>query len=93
MYILPAATLILVAGFYALYNTSEKALLRKDRVSVWLQRNRSFSKVIGIFCLLVSFALLAMEQGIGAGILTGFILLMTVGCLIVILSPLISHKH
>lgn len=93
MYILLAATLVLIAGFYALYNTSEKAVLQKDRVSVWLQRNRSISKVIGILFLLVSFALLVAEQGIGAGILTGFILLMTVGCLIIILSPLTSHKH
>lgn len=93
MYIPLAATLVLIAGFYALYNTSEKAVLQKDRVSVWLQRNRSISKVIGILFLLVSFALLVAEQGIGAGILTGFILLMTVGCLIIILSPLTSHKH
>lgn len=93
MYIPLAATLVLIAGFYALYNTSEKAVLQKDRVSVWLQHNRSISKVIGILFLIVSFALLVAEQGIGAGILTGFILLMTVGCLIIILSPLISHKH
>ena len=93
MYILLAATLVLIAGFYALYNTSHKAVLQKDRVSVWLQRNRNWSKVIGIFCLLLSFALLVTEQGIGAGILTGCILLMTVGSLIIILSPLISHKH
>jgi hypothetical protein len=93
MYVLLAATLILVAGFYALYNTSEKALLRKDRISIWLQRNRSLSKVVGIFCLLTSFALFAMEQGMGAGILTGFILLMTVGSMIIIVFPLIPHKH
>jgi hypothetical protein len=93
MYILLAATIILIAGFYALYNTSEKAVLQKDIVSVWLQRNRSVSKIIGILSLLVAFVLLAFEQGIGSGILTGFILLMTVACLIIILSPLISHKH
>lgn len=93
MYILVASTLVLIAGFYALYNTSEKAVLQKDRVSVWLQHNRNISKVIGILFLLISFALLVAEQGIGAGILTGFILLMAVECLIIILSPLISHKH
>lgn len=87
------ATIILIAGFYALYNTSEKAVLQKDIVSVWLQRNRFFSKIGGICSLLIAFVLLAFEQGIGAGILTGFILLMTVGCLIIILSPLISHRH
>ena len=93
MYLLLAATLVLTAGFYALYNTSEKAVLQKNRVSVWLQHNRNISKIIGILFLLVSFALLIAEQGIGAGILTGCILLMTVACLIIILSPLTMHKH
>lgn len=93
MYILLPATVALIAGFYALYNTSKKAVLQKDRVSVWLQANRGVSKSLGIFCLLISFVLLVIEQGIGTGILTGFILLMTVGSLIIILSPLISHKH
>jgi hypothetical protein len=93
MYIVLAATLVLIAGFYALYNTSNKAVLQKDRVSVWLQYNHGLAKVLGIFFLLASFALLVAEQGIGAGVLTGYILLMTVGSLIIILSPLISNKH
>lgn len=61
MYILLVATVILIAGFYALYNTSKKAMLQKDTVSVWLQRNRIFSKISGIGGILIAFVLLAFE--------------------------------
>ncbi len=93
MYILLAATIILIIGFYALYNTSQKATLQKDIVSVWLQRNRNLSRAGGILCLLIAFVLFVLEQGIGAGILSGCILLMTVACLIIIICPLITQKH
>jgi hypothetical protein len=92
MYIL-LATIILTIGFYALYNTSVKALLPGDTVSVWLQRNRNLSRAGGILCLLFAFVLFVLEQGVGAGILSGCILLMVVACLIVILCPLITQKH
>lgn len=93
MYLLLIAIVVLLLGFYALYSTSQKAMLSQGVVSKWLQRNRNFARVIGIVCLLLAFILLVFAQGVGAGILTGFIFLMTIGCLVILLSPLTSNKN
>jgi len=82
------AILVQLVGFYALYNTSQRAELRKDKISSWLQRHRTFSTIAGLSFLASSFLFLIAVQGLGAAILNGCVLLMTIGSLIIILSPL-----
>lgn len=84
--------LIQLIGVYSIYNTSEKAVLLKDSFSTWFQEYTSLAKLIGSIFLIVSFILIIFIQGLAAGILMGFVLLMTISCLVIILSPLNSEK-
>ena len=84
------AILASLAGFYLLYNTSARADVRKDKVSLWFQRQPLLSKIIGLTILLISFIAFVIANGFGVGLLFGFVALMTSGSLIVLLSPLIN---
>jgi hypothetical protein len=76
-------------GFFSGYNASRKAVLRGDsRLELWLRRNASKAKISGVFLLVASLILVVTEKGLGAGSLMFVVVLMTIGSLVVILSPL-----
>lgn len=82
------ALLILYLAFYILYNTSRKAI--KNVVfgfETWTYKNNKKAKLLGITLLFASCILLGLSFGIGAGILHFCVTLMTLGSLVVILTP------
>ncbi len=86
------AILSSLIGFYLLYNTSARADVRKDKVSLWFQRRPLLSKISGLTILFLSFIFFVIAEGFGVGMLFGFVSIMTCGCLIVLFSPLINSK-
>ncbi|MFZ6013090.1 MAG: hypothetical protein ACOYXT_22295, partial [Bacteroidota bacterium] len=82
------AIIIQALAFYCLYNTSQRAELWKDELSVWLQRHTLFSKIAGVLLVILSFVLLVIAQGFATGIFTAFLSIMTLGSLIILLVPL-----
>lgn len=72
-----------------MYSTSKKVKLKKAKANKWLQDHTKISKSFGVLLLIAAFVLSTMLYGIGAGIFVAFILLMTIGGLIVVLSPLL----
>lgn len=82
-------TAIVFLGFYALYHTSKRAWLNRSlKVEAWMQANRKQSRWAGLMLLLAAIVLSVLHYGFGAGIFAFFVILMTVGSLIVILAPL-----
>ncbi|MCX2679547.1 hypothetical protein OOZ15_06285 [Galbibacter sp. EGI 63066] len=81
-------TLLIFTGFYALYSTSKRAVLNKAPLDLWLQQKGKFLKPIGIFLLCLAAVLIILDQGFASGLFFWFIILMTLGSLIVLLSPL-----
>jgi hypothetical protein len=72
-----------------LYQTSKKAVLQRDGyLGYWAGQHGKASQYIGVGLLVISFVAMGFLHGLGAGILTQFIVLMTVGSLIVCVSPL-----
>jgi len=59
---------------------------------LYIQKYSTFSKVIGLLLLLVSFSLFIFQYGIGAGIFIAVILLMVVSSLVILLFPLIRKR-
>ncbi len=83
-------TLILIltfAGFYALYNTSSRAELPQGSIEIWM-RSLTILKPVGLVLLLVSLLLTGIYFGLAAGILYWFVIVSTIGSLIILLSPL-----
>lgn len=81
--------LITFTGFYLFYNTSKKAdLNRSDILEIWVQDHHQVSKYIGCLLFIVAVVLSILYFGVGSGIFSFFVILMTVGSLIVLLSPL-----
>ncbi|MEN7548794.1 hypothetical protein AAG747_12810 [Rapidithrix thailandica] len=76
-------------GFYVFYNTSKKAdLNRSGKLELWVQNHLQYSKYIGSFLLIVTLVVSIIHFGVGSGIFAFFVTLMTVGSLIIVLSPL-----
>ena len=82
------AFLICFLGFFACYATSKNATLPTLRLGEWLQEKPVLSNVVGMFLMVNSCILLVLILGLGSGILTFFIMLMTIGSLVIILVPL-----
>lgn len=82
--------MIQTLSLYALYNTSKRAELRKDRFSTWLQRPSRVMVITAWVLLAISFVAVINVSGLGAGIFIAFLSLMTTTSLIIILSPLRS---
>lgn len=85
-------SLTIFLGFYTLYNTSKKAKLNITKVDKWLQHYPKISKLISLILITGSFGLLMNYYGIGAGIFISFIILMTIGSMIIIITPLFSKR-
>ncbi|MGS2741186.1 hypothetical protein [Sinomicrobium sp. M5D2P17] len=76
-------------GFYALYNTSKRAMLSRSlKIEKWMQVHGRESKAVGLSLLFIALVLSVFHYGIGAGIFAFFVILMTLGSLIVIVTPL-----
>lgn len=80
---------LIFIGFYALYYTSQKTYVSYDRAfEQWIKKNTRPTKYVGLVLLLSAFFILLLEKALGSGALTYCILLMTIGSLIIIISPL-----
>ncbi|AWW32817.1 hypothetical protein DN752_23220 [Echinicola strongylocentroti] len=83
------AAFIVFLGFYLLYNTSKKAQLHQThRLEIWAHHYPNQSKVIGLLLFLVGLLIAVFDSGLGAGIFTFFVLLMTIGSLVVVVTPI-----
>jgi len=84
--------MVQISSFYMLYNTSKRAVLRSDKLSLWLQRHEIFSTLIGLMLLSVSFILFIVDLGFAAGLFAGFLSLMITASLTVVMAPLYLKK-
>ncbi len=76
-------------AFYVLCNTSKKAVLNSHfGFEGWLAKQHRTSRLLGLFILVMSCLLSTICFGIGTGVLYFFIVLMTLGSLIVLLNPI-----
>lgn len=76
-------------GFYFLYNASAKMKpLKNTALTDWIRANITASKVIGVAGLLIPVVILAVKDGVGAGLFTGVLLLMAASSLVITLNPL-----
>jgi tryptophan-rich sensory protein len=83
------ASLIVFLSFYTLYYTSKRAVLSYDLgFEKWMQKNPKQTKIIGLFLLLTAYSIWLFMQSLGCGTLMFLIQLMTIGSLIIILTPL-----
>lgn len=83
-------------GTFFWYNTSEKARLSTTgSMEKWLQAHPREAKWTATFCLLLSAIGLVWIDGLGAGLIKAFLLLMLALTLIVALAPffLLKWKH
>lgn len=83
------ASLIVFLAFYTLYYTSKRAVLTYDLgFEKWMKDNPKPTKIIGLLLLASAYIMWLFTKSLGCGTLMFFIQLMTIGSLIVILSPL-----
>jgi len=83
------ASLIVFLAFYTLYYTSKRAILSYDLgLEKWMKSNPKPTKIIGLGLLLLAYALWLFSQSLCCGTFMFLIQLMTIGSLIIILSPL-----
>lgn len=76
-------------GFFVLYLGSERAELNADlAMSQWFRRQRINVKGVGVALFLMATVLSVQIWGLGAGVLFFFVQLMTLGSLVVLLTPL-----
>ncbi|AGA79540.1 hypothetical protein [Echinicola vietnamensis] len=83
------ATLIIFLGFYTLYNTSKKApLLLSNHLEKWAHSHPGPAKAIGLLLLSLGMLIAMFDSGVGAGMFTFLVILMTVASLVVVVTPL-----
>lgn len=83
------ASLIVFLAFYTLYYTSKRAVLTYDLgFEKWMKKNPKQTKITGLALLVTAYAMWLITQSLCCGTLMFFIQLMTVGSLIIILTPL-----
>ncbi|MDR7130314.1 hypothetical protein J2X69_002664 [Algoriphagus sp. 4150] len=76
-------------GFEFFYQTSKKAILsRPPQVAYWFGANESLAKFIGFGLLLMALVLSINYLGWGSGIFAFLCMLMMVGSLVVLISPI-----
>ncbi|MEQ9289976.1 MAG: hypothetical protein RIG77_23810 [Cyclobacteriaceae bacterium] len=87
-----AAIGVMYAGFWSLYHTSKKIILRRSVILTTIQKKPRLVKNIGWCLLLVSFYLFTMEYGMGSGSLFASIFLMSISSLFILFYPLKNKK-
>ena len=76
-------------GFYALYTTSKKADIQRVLfVEFRLQNNPTVAKAIGLSINFVALIISMAYMGVASGTFLFFVILMTVGSLVVLIAPL-----
>lgn len=80
---LSMVSFLVFSGFYSLYASSDQTSIHNR-----LLCRPTIAQAIGSGLLLVALALAISTEGLGSGIFTFFIILMTLGSLIVLLVPL-----
>ncbi|WP_257669906.1 hypothetical protein [Parapedobacter tibetensis] len=82
-------TILIFLGFFLLYHTSQKAVLSSSlKIAAWIHTYPKSGKRMGLSLLAAAILLCLVYLGIGAGLFSFFVILMTMGSLIVILTPL-----
>ena len=80
---------IVFISFYFFYNTSKKTVKHNyKKLENWIDENIQLTKIIATILLIISLILNIYVFGFGAGSLLFFILFMTIGSLIITLTPL-----
>ena len=80
---------IVFISFYFFYNTSKKTVKHNyNKLENWIDENIQLTIIIATILLIISLILNIYVFGFGAGSLLFFILFMTIGSLIIILTPL-----
>ncbi|MFB9109218.1 hypothetical protein [Flavobacterium gyeonganense] len=83
------ASLFVFLAFYTLYYTSKRAVLSYDLgFEKWMQKNPKQTKITGLLLLTTAYFFWLFTESLCCGTLLFFIQLMTIGSLIVILTPL-----
>ena len=83
------ASLFVFISFYMFYYTSKRAVLSFDYgFEKWMSNNPKQTKITGLVFLLLAYSLWLSTTALCSGTLFFFIQLMTIGSLIVILTPL-----
>ena len=83
------SVLLVFVGFFALYLGSNRVEIEFDIAIIqWFRSKKINAKGTGIAMLLIAMLLSVQIWGLGAGVLFFFIQLMTVGSIIVLLTPL-----
>ncbi|WP_115899753.1 hypothetical protein [Tenacibaculum gallaicum] len=81
--------LFIFIGCYALYNTSEKALLIKNTLlQKWFHNNKRNTSIIGVITLLIGLLLSINFFGLSAGIITWIVTASIFLSLIILITPL-----
>ncbi len=76
-------------GFYMLYSTSKRAELSLHyKLQQWIKGHGQIGKGMGTGLLLASFTISILYLGWGVGIFSFIVITITVGSLVVLLSPL-----
>ena len=80
---------IVFISFYLFYKTSKKTVKHNPKkLDEWIVKNNQFTKIIASILLLNSIIANIYLFGFASGFLFFFILLMTIGSLIIIVAPL-----
>lgn len=88
--------IILTLAFYLFYNTSERSV--KNHVlgfEEWVQEKKGLAKITGLCMFTIAYLILSHFFGLGTGSLLFFIILMTLGSMIIVLTPLkmVNYKN
>tara|TARA_R110002124_G_scaffold287335_2_gene473203 strand:- start:14148 stop:14474 length:327 start_codon:yes stop_codon:yes gene_type:complete len=87
------STLFTLAGFECFYQTSGKAvILRPAALEAWFISNVKLAKTLGPIFLVIGLICSILALGIGSGSFAFLCILMTIGSLVVLISPLVQIK-
>ncbi|MDT7830446.1 hypothetical protein RQM65_17390 [Pricia sp. S334] len=75
-------------GFFLSYNTSKRAKPANGKIRDWAKKNPKISIGTGIAFLVAGLALAVVALGLGSGIFSFLVILMLLGSLTVLVSPL-----
>lgn len=81
--------ILVFIGFYLLYATSKRAqALPRNRVQQWVFKNNGLGKPMGLLTLIISQTLSIYSFGLGVGVFSFLVILMTVASTVVLVAPL-----
>jgi hypothetical protein len=81
--------ILALVGFYMLYSTSKRAkLILQYNFQKWITKNPKKGKTIGLSLLIFSLLINILSVGFGSGIFSFLVIIMTMGSLVVLISPI-----